>query len=150
MPIDQHTGLNLDDTDPLITKLHQTIRLGVKVLAVLMVLVILWGIADVVWVIVQKLRQPPFLLLKISDILATFGAFLAVLIAIEIFLNITLYLRDDVIHVRLVVATALMAIARKVIVFDFKELTPAYIAATAAVVMALGITYWLISKRSGG
>jgi uncharacterized membrane protein (DUF373 family) len=30
----------------------------------------------------------------------------AVLIAIEIFLNITLYLRDDVVHVKLVVATA--------------------------------------------
>ncbi len=38
---------------------------------------------------------------------------------IEIFINITVYLREDVIHVRLVVATALMAVARKVIVFDF-------------------------------
>ncbi|MGL1835036.1 phosphate-starvation-inducible PsiE family protein [Rhodocyclaceae bacterium SMB388] len=51
-----------------------------------------------------------------------FAAFLAVLIAIEIFANITLYLRDEVIHVKLVIATALMAIARKVIVLDFSEL----------------------------
>ncbi len=42
------------------------------------------------------------------------------LIAIEIFLNIVLYLRDDVLHVKLVLATALMAIARKVIVLDYK------------------------------
>ena len=34
----------------------------------------------------------PFMLLRIEDILATFGAFLAVLIAIEIYTNITLYL----------------------------------------------------------
>ena len=70
-----------------------------------------------------------------------------VLIAIEIFLNITLYLRKDVIHVKLVVATALMAIARKVIVFDFKELGYEHVLATGAVVPSLGITYWLISRR---
>ena len=147
---ERYSSLSIDDKDPLIRLLHKVIRYGVKALAVLMALVILWGSGDVVWVIYQKLSQPPYLLLKINDILLTFGAFLAVLIAIEIFLNITLYLRDDVIHVRLVVATALMAIARKVIVFDFKELGYEYVYATGAVVLALGVTYWLISKKSGG
>ena len=51
------------------------------------------------------------------------------------------------IHVKLVVATALMAVARKVIVFDFKEIGYEYVVATAAVVLALGITYWLIAKK---
>ena len=145
----KHAELSMQDKDPIIRRLHQIIRFGVKVLAVLMTLLILWGIGDVIWMMVQRLRQPPILILRIGDILATFGAFLAVLIAIEIFLNITLYLRDDVIHVRLVIATALMAIARKVIVFDFKELSHEYVYATAAVVLALGVTYWLISKKSG-
>jgi uncharacterized membrane protein (DUF373 family) len=40
-----------------------------------------------------------------------------------------------------------MAISRKVIIFDYKELTPMYILATAAVVLALGITYWLVSLK---
>ncbi|MGD2124989.1 MAG: phosphate-starvation-inducible PsiE family protein [Desulfobacteraceae bacterium] len=140
-------GLSIEDKDPLVRFLHKVIRFGVKILAVLMAAVILWGIGDVVWVLYRRLSQPPFLLLKISDILFTFGAFLAVLIAIEIFLNITLYLREDIIHVRLVIATALMAIARKVIVFDFREVTPQYILATAAVVLALGITYWLVRGK---
>ena len=144
---DRLSGLSIEDKDPLIRFLHRMIRVGVKILAVLMVMVILWGIGDVIWVMFQRLRQSPVFLLKIGDILFLFGAILVVLIAIEIFLNITLYLRDDVIHVRLVVATALMAIARKVIVFDFKELSPQYIFATAAVVLALGITYWLITRK---
>ena len=127
--------------------LHKIIRVAVKVLAVLMVAVIVWGIGDVIYVLYQRLIAPPFLLLSISDILATFGAFLAVLIAIEIFINITLYLKTDVIPVRIVVATALMAISRKVIIFDFEKITPLYILATAAVVLALGITYWLISRK---
>ena len=116
-------------------------------LAALMVVVIVWGIGDVIYVLYQRLMAPPFLLLSISDILATFGAFLAVLIAIEIFINITLYLKTNVIPVRLVVATALMAISRKVIIFDFGEITPLFVLATAAVVFALGITYWLITKK---
>lgn len=113
-----------------------------------MVLVIVWGIGDVIYVLYQRLTQPPFLLLQINDILATFGAFLAVLIAIEIFINISMYLSTNVIPVRLVIATALMAIARKVIIFDFERLTPPFIYGTAAVVLALGITYWLITKKT--
>lgn len=48
---------------------------------------------------------------------------------------------------RLVVVTALMAIARKVIVFDYKEISPPYIYATAAVILALGVTYWLLVRQ---
>jgi len=145
--INEHGGFAAEQQDPLIRFLHVIIQYAVRALAILMVLVILWGIVDVVWILYQKLTQPPFLLLNIGDILQTFGAFLAVLIAIEIFINITVYLREDVIHVRLVVATALMAVARKVIVFDFKEISYEFVWATAAVVLALGLTYWLIAKN---
>ena len=140
--------LHLEHEDPTIRFLHRIIRIAVKILAVLMVLVIVWGIGDVMYVLYQRVIEPPFLLLKISDILATFGAFLAVLIAVEIFINISMYLSTNVIPVRLVIATALMAIARKVIIFDFEQITPPYIYGTAAVVLSLGITYWLITKRT--
>jgi len=142
-----HEELPEDHDDPLIQFLHKTIRAAAKVLAILMTLVIVWGVGDVVFVLYQRLMAPPKYLLDISDILATFSAFLAVLIAIEIFTNITLYIRKDVLPIKLVVATALMAISRKVIVFDFKELTPMYILAAAAVVLALGITYWLLTLK---
>ncbi|MFH2048552.1 MAG: phosphate-starvation-inducible PsiE family protein [bacterium] len=138
--------LHMEHEDLTIRFLHRIIRVAVKILAALMVLVIVWGIGDVVYVLFQRLIQPPFLLLNISDILATFGAFLAVLIAIEIFMNISMYLSTNIIPVRLVIATALMAIARKVIIFDFEEISPPYIFGTATVVFALGITYWLITK----
>lgn len=145
--VESHEELPMQHEDPYIQFLHRTIRLGVKFLALLMVIVILFGIIDVVYVIFDKITQPPFMLLSINDMLETFGAFLAVLIAIEIFLNITLYIRSDVIPVKLVVATALMAISRKVIVFDYKHLPAEYVSASALVLVALGITYWLIQKK---
>ncbi len=146
-----HEELPVDAEQLAILKFfHKSIRLAVTVLAGLMVLVIFLGVLDVLYVLFEKISKPPYLFLSTTDILATFGAFLAVLIAIEIFLNISLYLRSDVIPVKLVVATALMAIARKVIVFDFKYLQPDYIYASGAVVMALGLTYWLLDKKDSG
>ena len=139
--------LHLEHEDTTIRTLHKIIRVAVKFLAILMVAVIVWGIGDVIYVLYQRLMAPPFLLLQINDIFATFGAFLAVLIAIEIFVNISMYLSTNVIPVRLVVATALMAIARKVIIFDFEKINPQFIYSTAAVVLSLGITYWLITKK---
>ena len=143
-----HEELPIDtDQQSILQFFHKAIRFAITVLAGLMVLVIFLGVIDVVYVLYEKLSVPPYFLLSINDLLATFGAFLAVLIAVEIYLNISLYLRSDVIPVKLVVATALMAISRKVIVFDFKYLQPDYIYASAAVVLALGVTYWLMDKN---
>jgi uncharacterized membrane protein (DUF373 family) len=147
--MDEHKHLDENDDDPLIAALHKMIRFAIRILAVLMTAVIFWSVADVLLVLYEKLSEPPVFLLDMSDIFQVFAAFLAVLIAIEIFANITLYLRDDVIHVKLVVATALMAIARKVIVLDLSILEPSYLYAIAAIVIALGITYWLLSFRTG-
>ncbi len=140
--------LGVHEEDRMINVLHHIIRGAVRVLAVLMVVTILWGVVDVIMVLYNQVLLPSFEELRARDIVVTFGAFLAVLIAIEIFMNITLYLRDDVVHVKLVIATALMAIARKVIVFDFQKIEPLYVLATAAVVLALGIVYWMMDRKT--
>ena len=144
---ESHEELPMKHEDPFIQVLHRSIRLGVKFLALLMVIVIIFSIFDVLYVIYERMLSEPKLILTIDDILETFGSFLVVLIAIEIFINITLYIRSDVIPVKLVVATALMAISRKVIIFDFKSLPYQYVAASSVVVLALGITYWLVQKK---
>jgi len=145
---ESHEELPTEHDDPFIKYSHRTIRLGVKFLSILMVFVILSSIVDVLYVIWGKISESPYFLISTNDLLETFGSFLAVLIAIEIFLNITIYIRSDVIPVKLVVATALMAISRKVIVFDYKHLDPEYVSASALVLVALGITYMLVKKNN--
>lgn len=134
--------------EPLILKLHSVIRIAVRFMALIMTAVIIWGVVDVCWVLYGKLMTPPLFLLTISDILATFGAFMAVLIAIEIFVNICIYLREDVIHVQIVMATALMAIARKIIILDFNKVSSDYVWAMAGVIFAMSIGYFLVLKSS--
>lgn len=142
--------MRTSDYGVLIGTIHNAIKVAVRGLAVLMTVVILLGVVDVGWQLYLRLMQPPRFILTVSDMLAMFGAFIAVLIAIEIFENIILYLREDVIQVKIVMATALMAIARKVIILDFKDTEAAYVYATAAVVLAMSVGYWLVHKLSPG
>ncbi len=145
--IQTHDELPEKQPDILISYLNTIIKIAVRMLAVLMVFVIFWGVGDVVYVLYHKLLAPPFMLLEITDIIKTFAAFLAVLIAIEIYQNIVMYIRTEVIPIKLVIATALMAISRKVIILDFKDISALYIFAISAVILALGITYYLIGKH---
>ncbi|MDF5602129.1 phosphate-starvation-inducible PsiE family protein, partial [Vibrio parahaemolyticus] len=131
--------MEVDKNDKLTKKLQIVIHWSVRVLSIVMLFVIGMGVIDVAWTIYQKLITPPKLILTISDMLATFGAFMAVLIAIEIFINITIYLRENVIHVKIVMATALMAISRKVIIIDFETLSPMYLIGIAAVVLSMSL-----------
>jgi len=117
------------------------------VLSVLMVFVIIWGVVDVVYVLYTKFFLPPLFLFEVSDIFAIFGAFMVVLIAVEIFINIRLYLGTNILPIQLVIATALMAIARKVIILDLDQTNAPHVFAIATVVLALGVTYWLVAKK---
>ncbi len=130
----------------LIEKLYWVVKQSIRVLSLLMVFVIIMGVIDVGWTVYQKLATPPFFILTISDMLATFGAFMAVLIAIEILVNITIYLREDVIHVKIVMATALMAIARKVIILDFDQVEPEYVYGIGVIVIAMSVGYWIVHQ----
>lgn len=137
--------------DPVLSFFNRVIAHVARVLAAIMVMVIIWGVADVVYVLYQRLMAPPFMLLEINDILATFGAFMAVLIAVEIFHNIILYVEDNhnqKLAVEIVLGTALMAIARKVIVLDFSEVGAEHVYGTAVVTLALSIGYYLIVIKS--
>ncbi len=134
----------VDVDSKLINFLQKTILFSIKFLAVFMTIVIIWSIVDVGLVMVKHILQPPYFLMEFQDILGLFGGFLVVLIAIEIFLNIVLYMRKDMSHIKLVIATALMAISRKVIILDYDKVSVGHLYGIAGTIVALGITYWLI------
>lgn len=138
--------MKVDNNDPLISRLQKTIHFAVRILAVLMLFVIIMGVVDVGWTIFQRLMEEPRFIMTLPDMLATFGAFMAVLIAIEIFINITVYLREDVIHVKIVLATALMAIARKVIILDMEKVDAWMMMGIGVVFVATAVAYWLIHR----
>lgn len=140
-----HHELSVEHPDPLVRSLHRLIRASVRVLAVLMAIVIVLGVGDVAYVMLQRLLNPPIGLLDVAEIFQIFGAFMVVLIAIEIFINIRLYLGTNILPIKLVIGTALMAIARKVIVLDLAVVSAMDVLGIAAVTLALGVAYWLVA-----
>lgn len=137
-----------ESKDPLISFLTKIIIVCVKFLAVMMVLVVIWAVIDVAIYMFQQFAAPKVSTFSVDGLIDLLGAFLAVLIAIEVFLNIVFYLKKDAIHVPLVLGTALTAVARKVIVLDYTIAQPHHIYAIAASILAVGITYWLVTKKT--
>jgi uncharacterized membrane protein (DUF373 family) len=82
---------------------------------------------------------------------AIFGEIMIVLIALEFKHSIIRVVahRRGIIQVQTVLLIALLAISRKFIILD-AEMSPAHIVALASVVVALGVTYWLIRDRDVG
>lgn len=123
------------------------IRWIVRFLTLMMIFVIAYSALDIVSVVVLKIVNIPKFFITIDDLVDIFGAFLSVLIAIEIYENIVLYLRKDVIHVRVVLATALIAVSRKVIVMDFNKVEAFSILALGILVISVAGAYWLVSSK---
>ncbi|NDR55832.1 phosphate-starvation-inducible PsiE family protein [Aliiruegeria sabulilitoris] len=144
---DQHVELDPNHEDRIVRTNNRLIRHGIRLLSVVMVVVILFAIVDTAYTFVIKMISPPMFILEVGDLLDVFAAVLVVLIAVEIYSNVTLYLTANVIHVKLVVATALMAVARKVITLDSKDLDAGYFLGYAALGLAFGLTYWLLARE---
>ncbi len=75
-----------------------------------------------------------------------FGGFLSVLIGIELLHTIKMYLKEDVVHVEIVLLVALIGISRHVIDLDFEHMTPNTLYGIAALILALSAGYYLIKK----
>ena len=106
-------------------------------LVFLMAIVVLMATIELGWIIVKDIITPPVFLIEIEELLEIFGLFLLVLIGVELLETIKAYIKDNVVHIDVVLTVAMIAIARKVIILDVKELPSMTLVGIAAVIMAL-------------
>lgn len=80
-----------------------------------------------------------------------FGSLLTVLILLEFNHSIATSLvnRSGILQTRVVVLIAILVVARKIILLDFKTATVENLAGVAGVALALGVLYWLLSLGGG-
>jgi uncharacterized membrane protein (DUF373 family) len=105
----------------------------------LMALVVLLATIELGWVIINDIITPPVILLEIDELLDIFGLFLLVLIGVELLETIKTYLKENVVHIEVVLTVAMIAIARKVIILDVKDLSPMTLVGIAAIILALAL-----------
>jgi len=92
-------------------------------LMILLVIVLIAGMADLVWVLYEYLvTSSPYLLVP-HEAVSVLGAFLLVLIGVELLDMLKAYFRENTIHVEIVILLAIIAVARKVILVDPSEMT---------------------------
>ncbi|MGK7910955.1 MAG: phosphate-starvation-inducible PsiE family protein [Synechococcus sp.] len=126
----------------------ETLELGVsRVLALIVVVVVISATANLAWTIAVELFRSPFGAFR-TELIIIFGLILDVLIAMELLENIAVYLRRSVLQVELVLATALIAISRKIIILDFPNTPALKLVGLAAAIAALSLSYWLVRKSS--
>jgi len=130
--------------DIFLKRLGQVESIVSKVLSIAMVIVILVTVIDLGLVLYRSLfvtDSPGFFTTTLTEI---FGLFLSVLIALEILENITAYIRKHVVQVELVIATALTAVGRKLIILDLEKVPGVSLIGLAFALFALSISYLIV------
>ena len=117
-------------------------------LVVLMAVVLLLATIELGWIIIKDIITPPVFLLEIEELLDIFGLFLLVLIGVELLETIKAYLKESVVHFEVVLTVAMIAIARKVITLDVKDLPAMTLVGIAAIIVALAAAKYFFRRAA--
>ena len=115
-------------------------------LLVLMMLAILASAIELGVILFQQLLEPPFLLLDMKEMLEVFGFFLMVLIGLELLETVRAYLQENEVHAEIVFLVAMVAVARKVIILEYKDMSPDLLYGMSAIIISLSAGYFLVKR----
>jgi uncharacterized membrane protein (DUF373 family) len=121
----------------------------VLILAVLLIIVMVLSTAHLSVLIAEEIWKPPRFLIPVQGLLDIFGFFLLVLIGVELLETLKAYVKKDVIHVRVVLEVALIAMARKVIVEEPNNIPSLTLFGIAALILSLGIAFYFERQAHG-
>lgn len=119
----------------------------IRALMVMMAIVLGLATIDLGWLIMRDIMEPPILILSVAQLLEIFGLFMLVIIGIELLETIMkTYMTPGRAHYEVVLTVAIIAIARKVIILDVKELDAWSLIGIACIVISLTGGYYLMKK----
>lgn len=123
-------------------------NLMIRALMVIMTIVLALATLDLAWLIIQDILSSQYLLLSVDQLLDIFGLFMLVLIGIELLETIIkTYVTQDQPHYEVVLSVAIIAMARKVIILDLKDVDSLGLIGIGFIILALTTGYFLM-KRS--
>jgi uncharacterized membrane protein (DUF373 family) len=124
--------------ETLLTKVQE---FTVLALAAMLCVVVFLSTPHLGVLIAEEIWAPPRFLIRVQGLLEIFGYFLLVLIGVELLETLKAYLKKDVIHIRVVLEVALIAMARKVIIEEPNTVPGLTLFGIAALILALGIAF---------
>jgi len=127
----------------LIENIERTLIWGV---ILVMSIILILAFLDILYVMYNTILQPPILIIDANGLMSLFSLFLVLLIGLELLETVKAYLKEDVVHVEFIILVAIIAIARKAIVWDFNKYNTQELISLAVMIFALGATYFLIKQ----
>ncbi len=118
----------------------------ITILAGLMGLVVMLATLEFIYLIAMDILSPPLMLLEIDELLDIFGNFLLILIGVELLETLRIYLKEHALNVQVVLLVAMIAIARKVIILDSREIESLTLIGIGFVILSLAAGYYLVKK----
>lgn len=115
-------------------------------LLIMILLVVFVATIEVAIYLVIQLSKPPFLMLEVSRLLDIFSMFMMVLIGLELLHSVKSYVIHRQIPVEEVFLISMIALARKVIVLDYKDSEALMLVGLGALLLSLAIGYYLVKK----
>jgi len=119
-------------------------------LMIMLMLVLVAAMIDLGYILFRSIFEISPWLLESHELILVLGAFLLVLIGVELLDTIKAYFKENAIHVEIVVLLAVIAVARKVILLDPTEMTGFEygfeMMGIGVIVVGLAAGYYLIKK----
>lgn len=129
---------------------HYFERSIVLILLFLMGIIILISTFELFVSIVSQIsnhsHEDGLMFLQLQELLELFSFILLIVIGLELFETIKIYLNKHKIQAEFILLVALTAIARKVIVLDYSKVDHILILGIAAIILALSLGYYLIKR----
>nr|WP_320160619.1 phosphate-starvation-inducible PsiE family protein [uncultured Methanoregula sp.] len=139
------------------TKLFEEIidrfeKIVYAVIIIMLIVVLLGAMYELVQLMKLYLLDETPLVLVSSEVIGLLGAFLLVLIVVELLDTIKAYFKENKIHVEIVILLAIIAVARKVLLLDRTGISPSEynfeLISVGVIVLCLTAGYYLV-KRAG-
>ena len=110
----------------------------------MMMFAVLASTIQLAFLLVHELFKEPLMRLNVDEMLKVFGFFLMVLIGLELLETIKAYIEEDRVHAEVVFLVAIVAVSRKVVILDYKQTPTDLLLGMSALIVALGIGYFLV------
>jgi uncharacterized membrane protein (DUF373 family) len=122
-------------------------KIIITILIFMMSIVLIFATAELVYSLIKGfLEKGTFFIISLDTLMDTFGGFLLILIGIELLETIKIYLKQNIVHVEVVVLVAIIALARKIVILKIEDLSLEIMAGIGILVLTLSIAYYLIKK----
>jgi uncharacterized membrane protein (DUF373 family) len=136
---------NVTSDNNFLLLLHKIENFAAKTLSITLSIVMIVAIFDLIVFLCKDIYRDPTGFYN-KSIIELFGLFLNILIALELLENITAYLKKHIVQVELVIVTSLIAISRKIIIFDLQKYSSNDLLFLSLATLFLSISYWIIRR----